>query len=483
MGGSCHELCGKNTKLARLDTFVRLREGNGMASRIGFVAVFLVLLGAQAVAQDLPLDQQRPPIAAPTQQIQESQLPVLDTTPQFDPDHATGSYLARVSGQLRERSDAYTDGGYFWGLIDFLYGLLIASLLLWFRVSARMRDWTVEKTGNRAFQAMLYGVIYVSAVTLVRLPLDIFEGFVREHAYDLSNQNFLQWLGDYTKSFALTLIAAVIVLPILYAAIRRAGAAWWLWGAGIVIAFSIFVNVVYPVFIAPLYNNYTPLPDSPLKQSIMSLARANGIPADNIWLVDESRQSKRISANVSGFLGTTRISLNDNLLNLGTPDEVLAVLGHEMGHYVMGHALRGILLMGLMTLIGFAAVAWGFGFSAVRFGSHWQVHEPGDIAGLPLLVALMSIFLFLALPVSNSIVRSMESQADLFGVNAVRKPDAFSTVVLKLADYRKLDPGPLEEAMLYNHPSGRSRIAMMMHWKKEHVRDMDIRDTVAGNPR
>ena len=454
-----------------------------MASRIGFVAVFLVLLGAQAVAQDLPLDQQRPPIAAPTQQIQESQLPVLDTTPQFDPDHATGSYLARVSGQLRERSDSYTDGGYFWGLIDFLYGLLIASLLLWFRVSARMRDWTVEKTGNRAFQAMLYGVIYVSAVTLVRLPLDIFEGFVREHAYDLSNQNFLQWLGDYTKSFALTLIAAVIVLPILYAAIRRAGAAWWLWGAGIVIAFSILLNVIYPVFIAPLYINYTPLPDSPLKQNIMSLARANGIPADNIWLVDESRQSKRISANVSGFLGTTRISLNDNLLNLGTPDEVLAVLGHEMGHYVMGHALRGILLMGLMTLIGFAAVAWGFGFSAVRFGSHWQVHEPGDIAGLPLLVALMSIFLFLALPVSNSIVRSMESQADLFGVNAVRKPDAFSTVVLKLADYRKLDPGPLEEAMLYNHPSGRSRITMMMHWKKEHVRDMDIRDTVAGNPR
>ena len=453
-----------------------------MASRIGFVAVFLALLGAPAVAQDLPLDQQRPPIAAPTQQIREGQLPVLDTTPQFDAGRATDSYLSRVSGRLRQRSDSYTDGGYFWGLIDFLYGLLIASLLLWFQVSARIRDWAVEKTGNRTFQAMLYGVIYVFAVTLVTLPLDIYEGFVREHANDISNQTFLGWLADFTKSFALTLIAAVIVLPIFYAAIRKAGAAWWLWGAGIVIAFSILVNVIYPVFIAPLYNNYTPLPDSPLKQSILSLARANGIPADNIWLVDESRQSKRISANVSGFLGTTRISLNDNLLNQGTPDEVLAVLGHEMGHYAMGHALRGILLMGLLTLAGFAAVAWGFHFSAGIFGSHWQVREPRDIAGLPLLVALMSIFLFLATPLSNSITRSMESQADLFGVNAVRKPDAFSTVVLKLSSYRKLDPGPLEEALLYDHPSGRSRIAMMMRWKKEYIRDLDIRDTVAGNP-
>ena len=116
---------------------------------------------------------------------------------------------------------------------------------------------------------------------------------------------------------------------------------WWLWGAGIVIAFQIVLAVIYPVFIAPLFNHYSPLPDGPLKAQILSLARANDIPADNVWLVDASRQSNRISANVSGFLGTTRITLNDNLLKQGTPDEVLAVMGHEMGHYVMGHVLAG----------------------------------------------------------------------------------------------------------------------------------------------
>ena len=455
-----------------------------MASRFGVLAAFLLLLAPfPAGAQDLPLDQQRPPRAAPTERIEVGQLAVLDTTPQFDPDTASEAYLARISGEAKARSDAYTNTGYGWGLVNFLYGLLIAGLLLWLQISARIRDWAEERTRSRALQVMLYGVIYITALTLASAPLSLYEGFIREHAYGLSNQTFLQWLGDGFKSFSLSLIAAMLLLPLLYAAIRRARESWWLWGAGIVIAFSVLVQVIYPVFIAPLYNNYAPLPDSPLKQEILSLARANGVPADDIWLVDESRQSTRISANVSGFLGTTRVSLNDNLLKQGTPDEVLAVLGHEMGHYVMAHTLRLILLEGLVTIVGFAAVAFAFGFSTGLFGGNWQVRQPGDVAGLPLLVALMSIFLFLAAPVTNSISRSTEQEADVFGVNAVRKPDGFANVVLKLATYRKLDPGGLEEVLFYDHPSGRTRIATMMRWKKEHVRDLDIRDTVTGNPR
>ena len=104
--------------------------------------------------------------------------------------------------------------------------------------------------------------------------------------------------------------------------------------------------VIWPIFMAPLYNHYSPLPESPLKAQILSLARANAVPVDNVWLVDASRQSTRVSANVSGLFGTARISLNDNLMKQGTPDEVLAVLGHEMGHYVMDHMTRLLLLEG-----------------------------------------------------------------------------------------------------------------------------------------
>ncbi|HEY5083557.1 MAG TPA: M48 family metalloprotease, partial [Rhizomicrobium sp.] len=251
------------------------------------------------------------------------------------------------------------------------------------------------------------------------------------------------------------------------------------WGAGLVILFQIVTAVIFPLFIAPLFNHYSPLPDSPLKAQILSLARANDIPADNVWLVDASRQSSRISANVSGFLGTTRISLNDNLLHQGTPDEVLAVLGHEMGHYVMGHMTRLILLGGLVTIFAFAFMHWGFMFATEFFGGQWQVRRVEDIAGLPLLVALASIFYFLATPVTNTITRTTEHQADIFGLDAVRKPDAFATAMLKLSTYRKLEPGKWEEIIFYDHPSGRTRIMDAMIWKKEHIRDVDIRDTVS----
>jgi STE24 endopeptidase len=309
--------------------------------------------------------------------------------------------------------------------------------------------------------------------------LALYEGYFREHAYGLSNQTFIAWLGDYGIGLALSFVAALIFLPLLYAAIRRARENWWLWGAGLVITFQILVAVIYPIYIAPLFNHYSPLLEGSLKTQILSLARANDIPADNVWVMDASRQSNRISANVSGFLGTTRITLNDNLLKQGTPDEVLAVLGHEMGHYVMGHVLRDILLTGLLIIAAFAFLHRGFQFAVELFGSKWQVRQVDDVAGLPLLAALASLFFFAATPISNAIIRSAEHQADIFGLDAVRKPDAFATAMLKLSTYRKLEPGTWEELVFYDHPSGRTRVMDAMVWKKEHIRDVDIRDTVS----
>ena len=431
------------------------------------------ICGARAQDSSLP---QLPPHAAPVKQVQMGTLPMLDTTPAFDAEAATNAYLAQVGGAARERSDAYFEGGYWLQLVDLVYGLAVLSLLLWLKISARMRDWAAGLTRGRTYQVMLYAAVYVVIVTIAELPLSIYEGFFREHAFGLSNQTFLQWAGDFAIGFGITLVASLIVLPILYAAIRWTQRAWWIWGAGITIAFLIVFMAIYPVFVAPLFNHYSPLPDGKLKSDIQSLARANGVPADNVWLVDASRQSKRISANVSGFLGTTRISLNDNLLNQGTHDEVMAVMGHELGHYVLGHTTR-LLLMGLVAIAGFAFMAWGFGWSTAWFGGAWQVREVTDVAGLPLLAAWGMIFLFLATPVTNTIVRTTEQQADIFGVNAVRKPDAFASVTLKLSTYRKLDPGPWEEAIFYDHPSGRTRIHTMMAWKKEHIGDLDVRET------
>jgi len=432
-------------------------------------AGLLLLLGSM-----LPLAaQEGAPRPAPTAHIETGALAPI-AAPSYDADAATARYLARIGGAAWARSDAYTEGGYGLLVLDLVYALVVAGLLLWLQISTRIRDWAEDRTRSRTGQVMIYAACYVLIVAAAQFPLTLYEGFLREHGYGLSNQSFLQWLGDYGIGLAITAAAALVALPILYAAIRAAEETWWLWGAGITIAFTVIFLVIYPVFVAPLFNHYAPLPDGPLKQDILSLARANGVPAGDVWVADESRQSNRLSANVSGFLGTTRISLNDNLLERGTHDEVLAVLGHEMGHYVMGHATRLLLLMGLVTILGFAFLNFGFRFATGVFGGNWQVREVTDIAGLPLLAALGSLYLFLMTPAINTISRTTEMQADYFGVNAVRKPDAFATAILKLSTYRKLDPGAWEEAVFYDHPSGRTRIHTMMVWKKEHAGDPDI---------
>ena len=445
--------------------------------RLALAFLTLLFFTAPSLAQDQLMG--LPPRAAPTAKIQVQQLPIVDATPKFDAARATAGYLARVAGPARARSDAYFEGGYWLSLVDLAWTLGISGLLLWLGLSARIRDWTAERTHSRTYQAILYTGAYIVIAFAAQFPLAVYEGYFREHAYGLSNQNFAAWAGDTGIALALTFVFAVIFVPLLYAAIRRAQESWWLWGAGLTIAFQILAAVIYPIYIAPLFNHYTPLPDSPLKTQILSLARANDIPADNVWVMDASRQSNRISANVSGFLGTTRITLNDNLLKQGTPDEILAVLGHEMGHYVMGHILRALLLTGLLTVIAFGFLHWGFRFAVGLFGGQWQVRQVSDIAGLPLLVALASLFFFVATPLTNGIIRTAEHQADIFGLDAVRKPDAFATAMLKLSTYRKLEPGKWEEIVFFDHPSGRTRVMDAMVWKKEHIRDVDVRDTVS----
>lgn len=446
-------------------------------SRLLLAFLALIFFAAPALAQDQMMG--LPPRAAPTAHVQMQQLPIVDATPKFDPVLATKAYLARVNGAARAQSDAYFEGGYWLMLADLAWTLAISGLLLWLGISSRIRDWAGEQTHGRSSQVLIYVAAYAVIVAVAQFPLALYEGYFREHRYGLSNQNFSAWLSDYGIGLALTFAATLILVPLVYAAIRRARENWWLWGAGLVIAFQVLVAVIYPLYIAPLFNHYTPLPDSPLKTQILSLARANDIPADNVWLMDASRQSNRISANVSGFLGTTRITLNDNLLKQCTPDEVLAVLGHEMGHYVMGHVLRDLLLSGLVIVLAFAFIHWGFLFAVEGFGGQWQVRRMDDIAGLPIMVALASLFFFLATPLTNSIVRTSEHQADIFGLDAVRKPDAFATVMLKLSTYRKLEPGKWEEIVFFDHPSGRTRVSDAMIWKKEHIRDVDIRDTVS----
>jgi STE24 endopeptidase len=186
-----------------------------------------------------------------------------------------------------------------------------------------------------------------------------------------------------------------------------------------------------------------------------------------VYVMDASRQSTRISANVSGLLGTQRITLNDNLLRRTSLPEIEAVMGHEMGHYVLHHVYQSIVFFTLLIAAGFGLLRFGFTWAAARWGERWGVRTPEDVAGLPLMVLLFTSYLFVLTPLTNTYIRANEVAADIFGLNAARQPDGFAVVSLKIAEYRKLDPGPLEEALFFDHPSGRTRIRMAMEWKAE----------------
>jgi STE24 endopeptidase len=415
--------------------------------------------------------------AAPLAPVTVHALPANNPGPvvKFDPVRATNAYLAEVSGAARQRSDSYFEGGYVLIFVDAFYSIAVSAVLLWAGISAAMRNVAQRLTRSRFFQVPIYVAMFVVVTTILAFPLSVYEQFFREHAYGLSNQNFGQWFGDFAIALGVQLVIFVIALSLIYSVVRAAPRLWWAWGSLVAIVLAAAVTAAVPVFISPLFNHYTPLPGSPLKENILALAKANGIPADNVYEFDASRQTKRISANVSGLFGTTRVSLNDNLMNRSTPREIEAVLGHEMGHYVLSHVVIGLTWFGLVILVAFLFLDWGFRALTGIFGGNWDVRSIEDPAGLPVLTALLAFFLMLATPVTNTISRTLEAQADIFGLNAARQPDGFAMATLKLSEYRKLDPSPLEEFVFYDHPSGRTRIWTAMRWKAWHLNDPDIK--------
>ena len=386
----------------------------------------------------------------------------------FDIERATRAYLDTVPAADRARSDAYFEGGYWLQLWGFLYGIAVAAWLLFGRVSARLRDMSERISKRPVLQTFIYAVSYILIVALVTLPLSFYQEFLREHQYGLSNHSLVGWISDQAKGLMLNAILGSILLTVIYAVVRRRRGNWWLPASVVTVVLYFALIFITPVFVTPLFNDFRALAGGPVRDAVLSLARANGVDAGDVYWFDASRQTKRISANVSGFLATTRISLNDNLLRDTSVPEINAVMAHELGHYVLNHSMNFVLQFGLVITAGLAFAQWAQRRLLARFGERWKIRGPADTAGLPLVIALVSAWFFAMTPVLNSIVRTAEIEADRFGLNAAREPHAFAAVAMRLANYRKLDPSPLEEAIFFDHPSGATRVRTAMQWAREN---------------
>jgi Zn-dependent protease with chaperone function len=400
-------------------------------------------------------------------------IPAAATGEHINVEAATDAYLALMPPAQKARSDAYFEGGYWIDFWTALFNAVMFLALLQLGVSAWLRDGASRIARRRTLQVALYAIGFVLSTYVLSYPLSAYVGFFREHQYGLATQSFGGWMGDQLKGLAISLVITPVALIALYAVLRRAPRTWWLWGAVVTIAMLLFVVAIAPVYISPIFNKYTRLEPGPLRDDILRLAHANGIRAEEVYEVDASRQTTRVSANVSGMFGTERITLNDNLLNRASPAAIQAVMGHEMGHYVLNHVNKMLLAFGVLIAIGFGIVAWAFDRLAHRHHARWRVAGIADPAGLPLIALLFSVYLYLLTPVINSIIRTNEYEADVFGLNAARQPDGFAEAALLLSDYRKMSPGPIEELLFFDHPSGHTRIFTAMRWKAYRLKTED----------
>jgi STE24 endopeptidase len=395
--------------------------------------------------------------------------PEAQASSNFNTETATNAYLAQIPADAKARSDAYFEGGYWMILWDFIYGSAILLLLLNLGWSAAMRNVAERVTRFKPIHTLVYWAQYLLLTSILGFPLSVYEDYFREHKYGLSTQTFGPWMGDQLKALAVNLVLGAILAMLLFGIVRRLRRTWWVWGSIVTLCFLILVVLIAPVYIVPILNKVTKLNDPQVTQPILSLARANGIPAHDVFEIDASRQSTRMSANVSGFGSTMRITLNDNLLRRGSPEEIQAVMGHEMGHYVLHHIYKDTLFFGVVIVIAFALLQWSLNWSLKRWGERWKIRDIGDTAALPLVVLLVSVFGFVVTPIMNTHTRTTEGEADMYGLNASRQPDGFAQAAIHLGEYRKMNPGPVEEFIFFDHPSGRNRIFAAMRWKAENL--------------
>ena len=378
----------------------------------------------------------------------------------FDPQAATAAYIDSLGPDALAKAAAYTTGGH-WLL---LWNLLVSALVAWLIVRSGILDRISPKLGARRFNlnAFVIAATYFLVANLISLPWTLYQEWWRELGYGRTSQPIGDFLGQSALSVAIFAVLVGLFFVGVYALMRRAGRFWWVWSGGLTaVALSIFL-LAGPVFIEPLFNDYEPVPAGDVRDALVVMARQAGVPEDRLFVYDGSRQSNNFTANVSGIAGSARIAISDIAFKGASLDEVQAVTGHEIGHYVLGHVWRTVILLSVMAVLFFFIADRTFPWFARAFGSSASI---GDPTGLPVLVFMVSLFLLFAQPLLNGTIRTGENEADQYSLETVNLPDALATALVKTAEYRNPRPGKLEEVLFYTHPSVERRVRRAMDWK------------------
>jgi len=382
----------------------------------------------------------------------------------FDPQAATAAWIDSLGPEALAKAAAYTVGNH-WLL---LWNLLVSALIAWLIVRSGVLDRVDAKLGRRGpnLKALVITAVYFVVANVLSLPWSLYEEWWRELGYGRTSQPVGDFLGQVALSVAIFAVLVGLFAVGMYALMRRVGRFWWLWSGGLT-AFALSILLLAgPVFIEPLFNDFEPVPAGEVRDALVVMAQEAGVPADRLFVYDGSRQSNNFTANVSGIAGSARIAISDVAFKGASLDEVKAVTGHEIGHYVLGHVWRTVILLSAIAVLFFFVADRTFPRFARAFGCRASISDP---RGLPVLAFMASLLLLLAQPVVNGMIRMGENEADQYSLETVNLPDGLASALVKTAEYRDPRPGELQEVLFYTHPSVERRVRRAMEWKASHT--------------
>jgi STE24 endopeptidase len=353
----------------------------------------------------------------------------------------------------------YRSNNVLWG-VSTLWSLLVPALLLFTGFSAWMRDAARKVGRNWFFTVAIYGILFVVVTSLLSLPLDYYTDFIRPHAYGLSDQTAAKWWSDAITGLAIGCVAAALLLWFPYLLLRKSPRRWWLYSGLGAIPLLAIVLFITPIWIEPLFNKFGPMKDKVLESQILALADRAGIEGSRVYEVNKSVDTKTVNAYVTGFLNTKRIVLWDTILAKLDSRQVLFAMGHEMGHYVLGHVWQLILMGSIIALFGAWVIYRTAGELIARYRARFGFDDLSDVASLPLMLLLFTLVSLVLSPAILAFSRHVEHEADRFGLEITHDNYNCATAFVKLQQENLAMPRPglLAKLFRYDHPPLGERI-------------------------
>ena len=352
-------------------------------------------------------------------------------------------------------------------LVDTAFSGLYTVVWLFLGWSLVLRQWLTDLLTADWLIIAAFAAIFGGIYLFLNLPLGYYSGFVLPHRFGQSNQTLRDWILDQVKGLAIMTPLGLMLLELLYVALRAAGGLWWLWTAGGILIFSVLFSNLAPVLIMPIFNKFVPLGDEhkDLAERLLRLAERAKTKVRGVFKFDMSKRTKSANAALTGIGNTRRIVLGDTLINEFTPDEIETVLAHELGHHVNRDIPFLILTGAFITTVGLflASVALEWVIRTFHFSS------TADVAALPALGLIMGIYSLVTMPLENALSRWREKMADEYALKSTGKPEAFASAFTRLANQNlgEVDPEQWVVFLFYSHPPLGNRIQRALSWKND----------------